>query len=148
MTSLLVQKEVRFECMGVIFGKCFSFGTVWQIIRTYKGKFSCQINQPARYNNSCLELAILLKIRTNNPSWNLLVLESSVKPILGCHFGSQGLVWQKFQPRFGLAKGPRTTESGCKLNIWSDNDALDIRESCPTKVNPFSVHLELTDRAD
>ena len=86
---------------------------------------------------------------TNNPTWKSLVLEASVKPSLHCQFGSQGLVWQNWQRRLGLAKDPRTTDSGCKL-AWSDNaDVLDISdESCPTKVNQFSVHIELADRAE
>ena len=65
------------------------------LVNTPKDKFSGKINQPAKYNNSCLEIAILLKISTNNPSWKLLVLESFVKPSLGCQFGSQGLAGER-----------------------------------------------------
>ena len=39
-----------------------------------------------RYVHSCLELVVLIKIRTNNLSQKWVVLESSVKPCLGCQF--------------------------------------------------------------
>ena len=38
--------------------------------------------QTAKYNNSCLELAVLHRMSTNNPDWKSMVLESSVKPSL------------------------------------------------------------------
>ena len=41
----------------------------------------------------CLQLAILIKINTNNPSQTSVVLESSVKPVLDCLLQ---------QPRFSL----------------------------------------------
>ena len=38
-----------------------------------------QVNQSVRYVHSCLWLAILIRMSTNNPSVKSMVLESSVK---------------------------------------------------------------------
>ena len=48
--------------------------------------------QVVGYVHSWSELAILIKTSTNNPSQKSVVLESCVKPGLGCPFGSQSLV--------------------------------------------------------
>ena len=50
----------------------------------YKGMLSCQVNQSARYLHRCLELAILMKTSTDNPSQKSMVLESFAKLSLGC----------------------------------------------------------------
>ena len=49
-------------------------------------------NQSLGYVHSCLELAILIKISKNNLSLRSVVLESSVKPSLGCLSANQWLV--------------------------------------------------------
>ena len=37
--------------------------------------FAAQVNQSVRYVHSCLELPIQIKLRTNNPSWKMVVLD-------------------------------------------------------------------------
>ena len=57
-----------------------------------KGKLSCQFNQSV---HSCLEIAILIRMSTNNPS--------------------QKSVWQ---PRLGLTEDSRPTDPWCTID-WS-----------------------------
>ena len=41
--------------------------------------FCGQVNQSVRYVHRCLDLALLIKISANKPSWKSVVFESSVK---------------------------------------------------------------------
>ena len=81
--------------------------------------------------NSGLQLATLIKIKTNIPSQNSVVLESSVKPNLGSQFGRPC--------RLGLAEDLRTTYSGCKFaqKIRNKHCRLRITEDCEPQMYRF-----------
>ena len=68
---------------------------------SYEGDIGGQLNQYVRYIHSYPKLTILIKTSTNNHSRKSVVLESSVKPSLGCQFGSQCSVWQDIE-LFGI----------------------------------------------
>ena len=72
-----------------------------------KVKFSCHVNPSVSYVDSCLELVILIKMSTNNPSQKSMVFEHSAQTkLLPSQTGSPCLVW-------------RSIDSGCKPG-WSD----------------------------
>ena len=65
-----------------------------------EGDFGGQFNQFIRHGHSCLKLAVLIKMSTNNPGQRSVVLDSSIKLSLD---------------RLGLTKDSRATDSGGKL---------------------------------
>ena len=60
------------------------------------------------YVHSCLQLAILIRTSTNNPSHISVALESSVNASVTCQFNSQGL----FKSINALAEDSRTIDPG------------------------------------
>ena len=80
-----------------------------KLIKPSESRFSEQANQSVRYVYSCLKCAFLITMSTNNLSQMSLVLESSVKP---------SLLPPVQQPRLGLTTDSRTTDSGYKF-VWS-----------------------------